>query len=369
MKYFSTQTPGRIAKSVVVLRVGLDVSKEEWKSNPRIPVAARAIADARKRAHAVVVLSHRGRPDLKDSTSVGKYTLQPLASVLSKECKCDVQFEPSLDKSVISARMKSLQKGEVLLLENTRLFEGETDNRAALGRFWASLGGVYVNDAFSVSHRKEASLVAVTNYIPSYVGIHLEQELRTLSGVMKKPAMPLVVLLGGAKISDKIGLIRHFVDKADSILTGGALATTLMAARGVPTGDSLYEKEALEVAREWAWHEKVVLPIDVVTKKSAILDIGQATMERYREVISGAGTIIWNGPLGYIEEKKYTNGTLQLARAIAKSKAHSVVGGGETTSFLVSKKLDRKMSFVSTGGGAMLCYLGGEAMPALEALK
>jgi phosphoglycerate kinase len=368
MKYFSTQISKKISECVVVLRVGLDVSKEEWKSNPRIPVAAQAIRDARRRARAVVVLSHRGRPDLQDSASVEKYTLKPLASVLSKQCKCDVGFEPSLEQGAIRERVASLQKGGVVLLENTRLFEGEKDNRVALGRFWASLGDVYVNDAFSVSHRNEASLVAVTKCIPSYVGIHLEQELKVLSGVMKKATAPLVVLLGGAKISDKVGLIRHFVDHADVILTGGALATTLMAARGIPVGDSLYEKEALEVAREWAWHEKVMLPIDVVRHKSAILDIGQGTVERYRDIVADAGTIIWNGPLGYIEEKQYTKGTLQLATAIAKSKAHSVVGGGETTSFLVSKKLDRKMSFVSTGGGAMLCYLGGEKLPALKAL-
>ena len=257
----------------------------------------------------------------------------------------------------------------MFLLENLRFLKGEEKNSLRLARQLASLGDIYINDDFAVSHRKDASVAAIAKYLPSYAGLLLEKEIRNLSKVMKNPRKPLVIILGGAKVSDKISLIRG---KADYFLIGGAMANTFIAAQGIPVGDSLYDRNADLRGLIRGLTQKIFLPVDVVVYKRKILDIGPKTVDKYSKIIKQAKTIIWNGPMGYIEDERFANGSKAIAKAIIKSKAHSVIGGGETIASLKIKNQKSKIKnnvFLSTGGGAMLEYLAGKKLPGIEALK
>jgi len=236
------------------------------------------------------------------------------------------------------------------------------------------LGDFYVNDAFGVSHRANASVAAITKFIPSYAGFLMEKEIKNLNKV-KNPKKPFVVILGGAKISGKICLIKNFLRKADYFLIGGGMANTFIASRGLPVGDSLYEKNMVPLAQGLIRQmgKKFVLPIDVVIDDGRILDIGPQTAKKYAEIIKKAKTIIWNGPVGYCEEKCFLYGSLSIAKAIIGNKrAFAIIGGGETTSFFTLKTKTYNLKpniFLSTGGGAMLEYLAGKTLPGLKALK
>ena len=235
----------------------------------------------------------------------------------------------------------------------------------------ASLGDFYVNDAFGVSHRKAASISAITKFLPSYAGLLLEREIKNLSVALKKPKKPLVIILGGAKISGKLDLIDNFLKKADYFLAGGGIANTFIAAMGLPIGNSLYEKEMILFAKKLLKTGKIILPVDFNIRDGKILDIGPKTIKKYADVIKKSGTIIWNGPVGYIEDKQYVKGSKEIMKAILNSRAFSIVGGGETTSLfqnLKSKTQNPKL-FLSTGGGAMLEYLAGEKLPGIEVLN
>jgi 3-phosphoglycerate kinase len=234
------------------------------------------------------------------------------------------------------------------------------------------LADFYVNDAFAVSHRKNASVVAVTKFLPSYTGLELEMEINTLSRVMKSARHPLVVILGGAKAGDKLGVLKYFKNKADCFLIGGAAANTLLFLSGVNMGRSLvdndksYVKELAKILK----YKNLFLPQDLIFHNGAALDIGRRTSAMFAEKISQARTIIWNGPLGLFEKEPYGRGTLEVARAIIKNRrAFSLAGGGETEAFLAENGLNKKFGFVSTGGGAMLDFLAGKKLPGIEALK
>ncbi len=263
-------------------------------------------------------------------------------------------------------------------MENLRFSPEEEKNDKDFAKLLASLGDIYINDAFAVSHRANASVEAITQFLPSYAGLLLEKEISNLDAVMKKFKKPLVVILGGAKVSDKIGLINNFLKKADYFLIGGAMANTFFVFEGLPVGDSFYEKTRLPAGRQGYTREitreigrKIILPIDVVIYKRRILDIGPETVKKYDEIIKKAKTIIWNGPMGMFEDKKFAKGTEEIAAAILKNKkAKTVIGGGETISALKPKTYNLKPNiFLSTGGGAMLEYLAGKKLPGIEALK
>ena len=259
----------------------------------------------------------------------------------------------------------------VFLLENLRFIQGEAKNDPKFARQLASLGDFYVNDAFAVSHRANASVAAITKFLPSYAGLELEDEIKNLSGIMTRPKRPLVMIVGGAKTSDKLGVLRFFRNKADQFLLGGGPANTMLAARGVKVKKSLRDKQGDAAAvKTILRYPNLVLPVDYAWRKDAIVDIGPKSCALFKKGIEAAKTIVWSGPFGLIDQKPYDQGSRAVARAIAKNrKAVSIAGGGETVMFLKRIRLDKKFTFLSTGGGAMLDFLAGEKLPGIEALK
>lgn len=381
MKYLNSLKQKNLNGEICLLRVDLNIkSDESLDSNPRVLGILPTIRFLIKRRAKVVILSHRGRPaPLKRGISKSQFliskefSLEPFAKILSSLLKQPVRFidfkkgfKPSEIRKIITTT-----RDNIFLLDNLRFLRGEDKNDRKLAKRLASLGTFYVNEAFAFSHRKDASMMAITRFLPSYGGLLLEREIKHLSRVMKKPKRPLVVILGGAKISDKIGLIKNFLNKADYFLIGGGIANTFIAALNLPVGDSLYEEEMIPVARQLMKSKKILLPVDFVISNRKMLDIGPKTAEKYGRNIKNARTIIWNGPMGYIEDKKFRKGSEEIARAIFRSKAFAVVGGGETTS-LIKETRDKRQGariFISTGGGAMLEYLAGKKLPGIEALK
>lgn len=372
IRYLRTATGVFHTHSVVLLRLDLNITAREFRNSVRLSRAVSTLSFLRRKGCTVVVVSHRGRPSAQEQRTkkaAAGSSLKPLVGVLSRELDTRVAFDSSFNLKTISARARALSPGSILLLENVRLWTEEEKNSGTFAKKLAAVGDVYVNDAFAVSHRAHASLDAITRYLPSYAGLELEKEIRALDAVMKKPKRPLVVVLGGVKISDKIGVLKNFWRRADAILTGGGVANTILAFRGVPIGQSVFESDARTVLAPYLGAKKLHAPIDAVVAAKGIFDIGPKTAAWYSTVLRNAKTIIWNGPMGYIEKKPYQKGTRAIGVACARAKAFSVVGGGETTSFLFEKKIAHRLSFVSTGGGAMLDYLAGEKLPGIEALK
>jgi phosphoglycerate kinase len=286
-----------------------------------------------------------------------------------------------------------LEAGEILVLENTRFEPGETKNDPELSRELASLGEAYVNDAFGSAHRAHASTAGVTEFLrPAVAGHLLEREVVTLEGLVEDPARPLVVVLGGAKVTDKVKLIDRFMEIADTILIGGAMAFAFFKAQGKPTGDSLVYEEGVEVARGVLERAKasgcrLLLPIDLVlgrefdtdTERRELdgtdipdgwmgLDIGPRTAEAYGREVAGAGTVFWNGPMGAFEMEPFAAGTRSLAEAVAHAPGKTVVGGGDSAAALAQFGLADKITHMSTGGGAALELLEGQRLPGVEAL-
>jgi phosphoglycerate kinase len=284
----------------------------------------------------------------------------------------------------------ALKPGQILLLENLRFHPQEEDNDSDFAKRLASLGEVYVNDAFGTAHRAHASTVGVTQYLPAVAGLLMERELRMLGSVLKRPARPFVAILGGAKVSDKIGVIRNLLTRVDLLLLGGGMANTFLLAKGYEVGDSLVEEESLPVATEILGQAggKLVLPVDVVVADAfsenanartvgvkevtpgwRILDIGPRTVELFEEKLSGAGTVVWNGPMGVFEFPRFAAGTFALATSLAKTKATTIVGGGDSAAALEQAGLTDRMTHVSTGGGASLEFLEGKILPGVAALE
>ena len=349
------------------MRVDLNLEENEIRSRGHLRIAAilPTLDFLLKNKTKIALLSHRGRPKGFDK----KQSLKFFTKIFSEKLNRKVNFIDNFNFAEIRKKIKNSSPASVFLLENLRFLKGEEKNSLRLARQLASLGNIYINDDFAVSHRKDASVAAIAKYLPSYAGLLLEKEIRNLSKVMKNPRKPLVIILGGAKVSDKISLIRG---KADYFLIGGAMANTFIAAQGIPVGDSLYDRNADLRGLIRGLTQKIFLPVDVVVYKRKILDIGPKTVDKYSKIIKQAKTIIWNGPMGYIEDERFANGSKAIAKAIIKSKAHSVIGGGETIASLKIKNQKSKIKnnvFLSTGGGAMLEYLAGKKLPGIEALK
>ena len=388
MKFLSHLKNKDLANQTCLLRVDFNLTDDDLKKQ-KIPLRIKSVLPTikfliKKRAK-VVILSHRGRPEKVSSIKyqVSNHTLKPFVKIISKILKNPVHFI-DFDKKTNFVKTEDVQKirasinGSIFILENLRFLPGEDKNDANLAKRLAGLGTFYVNDAFAFSHRKDASMVAITKFLPSYAGLLLEKEIKNLSRIMKNPKKLLVIILGGVKVSDKIGVIKNFLkevkgqkSKINCFLTGGGVANTFFAAQGLPVGKSLYEKEMIPAARQLLKSRKIILPVDAVRKDKKILDIGPKTAEKYSQIIKKAGTIIWNGPMGYIEDPKFTKGSKAITEAILKSRAFAIVGGGETTSIISNFQfpISKKNIFISTGGGAMLEYLAGKKLPGLEALK
>jgi phosphoglycerate kinase len=323
--------------------------------------------------------------------------MAPVAEAFAALLGRPVAAAPGVAGPAVTAAADALRPGQVLLLENLRFHPGEKSDDPELARALASLADAYVDDAFGTAHRAAASTVGVTKHLPSYAGRLMERELAMLGGALADPARPFVVILGGAKISDKLGVIDALLPKADALLVGGAMANTFLAASGVPMGDSLVEAERLDDARRIAAEagDKLALPVDLVVADAfdagartrvvpadegvpdgwRALDIGPATVEAFRRRLAGtgggrpAGTVVWNGPMGAFELAPFAEGTFGVARAVAAlDEATTIIGGGDSAAAIEAAGLADQVDWVSTGGGATLEYLEGKPLPAVAAL-
>jgi phosphoglycerate kinase len=289
----------------------------------------------------------------------------------------------------VEALAAALKPGQVLLLENTRFHKGEEKNSPEMGEQLARLGDLYVNDAFGAAHRAHASTAGIAEHLPAVAGLLMEKEIEFLGGAIEDPARPYVAIIGGAKISDKIGVIRNLLTQVDALLIGGGMANTFLAAKGYEMADSLVEAESIDVAKGLMDEggDKLVLPVDAVVADAfaadakhkvvpvdgvepgwRILDIGPATIERFKGKLAEAKTVVWNGPMGVFEFAPFAKGTTAVAEMVAESDAISIIGGGDSVAAIQQAGLTDKMSHISTGGGASLEMLEGKVLPGLAAL-
>lgn len=373
----------------VLVRVDFNVPIKEGKikDDTRITSALPTIKYLLDNGAAVILFSHLGRPnDAPDP----QFSLEPVAKHLATLIPNPVKFASDCIGKVAEEAANNLKPGEVLVLENTRFYKAEKKNDPEMAKKFAKLADIYVNDAFGSAHRAHASTEGVAQYLPAVAGFLMEKEIRYLGQAVADPARPFVAILGGAKISDKIGVIDNLLQKADAVLIGGGMANTFLKAKGYDMADSLVEEEALETARELLSKggEKLYLPVDLVIANAfsndaefkvtglenvpagwRVLDIGPKTVEEYAKVISGAGTVVWNGPMGVFEMSNFAKGTFGVAEAVASSNAVSIIGGGDSVSAINQSGLSEKVTHISTGGGASLEMLEGKVLPGLAALQ
>jgi len=364
----------------VLVRVDFNVPLDEDRSitdDARIRAALPTLKELREKGARLLLAAHLGRPKGREE----KYSLKPAADRLAELLGEEVVLAPSLD---------DVPDGDVVMLENVRFEPGETKNDPELAKRYAALADVYVNDAFGAAHRAHASTEAVAHLLPSAAGRLLQREVSTLEGILAAPERPLVAVVGGAKVTDKIGVLETFLQTADRILIGGAMCFPFFKAQGHEVGDSLCEEEGLDPARKVlaAGGDKLRLPVDLVAGEEFSadaeprqidgvdvpegwmgLDIGPRTAAGYAEVIRDAGTVFWNGPMGAFELAPFAAGTRTVAEAVAESGAVTVVGGGDSAAALAQFGLDDDVTHLSTGGGASLELIEGKALPGVEALS
>jgi phosphoglycerate kinase len=374
----------------VLVRVDFNVplANDEVEDDARIRAALPTIELLRERGAALVLVSHLGRPKEVDPA----FSMAPVAARLGSLLGAEVTLAPAVTGREVESLARRLEAGEVLMLENSRFEPGETSNDPELARRLAALADLYVNDAFGAAHRAHATSEGVAHRLPAYAGLLLEREVRELTAVRDDPARPLCVVLGGAKVSDKIGVIDRFLDTADRILVGGAMCFTFFSAQGTATGDSMVEEGGTELAgrvlkRAQASSCELDLPVDLVlgrepsadTERRRLdgvavpegwmgLDIGPRTAREYAAAIASAGTVFWNGPMGVFELEPFAAGTRAVAEAVAAAAGMTVVGGGDSAAALASFGLMDRIDWVSTGGGASLELMEGRKLPGVEAL-
>ena len=388
----------------VLLRVDFNVPviKGRVADDTRIQRALPTIKYLLKRGAKVILASHLGRPKGKIDK---KYSLKSVYRCLKSKVtsyKLQVTRLRFVDDYIglqVEKAIEKMKPGKIILLENLRFYSGEEENDKKFARELASLADIYVNDAFASSHRAHASVAAITRYLPSYAGFLLEEEIKNLSQVLKKPARPFVVVMGGIKVSTKIATIKNLARISDKILIGGALANNFFKAAGYNIGSSVYEIEMLGVTKKLLKEEKIILPVDAKVKQKIknkkqktqiknvkinelssltnksflILDVGSETIKLFSNYIKNAKMIIWNGPLGYFEKNPFDRGTKSIAQAIlTNKKARIIIGGGETISVLTQLPnypiTQLPNVFISTGGGATLEFLSGKKLPGIKPL-
>lgn len=344
-----------------------------------------------------ILFSHLGR--VKTEEDKKALTLKPVAKHLAELLNKPVTFVPVTRGAQLEDAINNMKDGDVLLVENTRFedLDGkkESGNDPELGKYWASLGDIYVNDAFGTAHREHASNVGIASNMKAAgkkaaAGFLLEKEIKFLGNAVDNPAHPFVAILGGAKVSDKIGVINHLIDKADKIIVGGGMAYTFYAAKGIKIGNSLVEKDKIELAKEIMEKagDKLVLPIDNVCAEKfdndapskviegdipdgyMALDIGPKSVEEFENVLKDAKTVVWNGPMGVFEMPNFAKGTLEIGKFLGTLKdATTIVGGGDSTAAVKKLGVADKLTHISTGGGASLEYLEGKTLPGIAAVS
>ena len=375
---------------VVLLRSDLNVPLEDGKvtDDTRIRAALPTIELLRKRGAAIVLCSHLGRPKDRDPA----LSMAPVAARLSELLGTEVELAPGVVGAEVEEAASELGPGDVLLLENTRYEPGEAKNDPELSGALAGLAELYVNDAFGAAHRAHATTAGVADLLPAYAGLLLEREVRELTAVLDDPARPLVVVLGGAKVSDKVAVIERFLELADELLIGGAMCFSFFRAQGHETGNSLVEEEGIELARralelaegsrcdlrlptdlvlgEGFSADSEPVPLDGIDVPEGMmgLDIGPDSAAAYAAAVKAAGTVFWNGPMGAFELEPFAAGTREVAEAVAASEATTIVGGGDSAAALAGFGLADEVSWLSTGGGASLELIEGKRLPGVEVL-
>ena len=375
----------------VLVRCDFNVKMENGviTSDKRIVASLPTIKYLIEKGAKVILCSHLGRPKGEYNP---EFSMAPVAECLSKYLGQEVKLAKDVVGDSAHELASSLKDGEVMLLENVRFEPGETKNDPELSKKFASLADVYVNDAFGSAHRAHSSTAGVADYLPSAVGYLIQKEIKFIGGALENPVRPLVAILGGAKVSDKIGVITNLLDKCDTVIIGGGMAYTFFAAQGYSIGTSLLDSENIENAKAMMAKAKekgvnFLLPVDnVIADKydenaqymtiysDSIpdgwmgLDIGPVTSELYAKSIKNAGTVIWNGPMGVSEWEHFANGTISVAKGIADSHAISIIGGGDYAAAVKKLGFADKMSHISTGGGASLEYLEGKELPGIACI-
>ncbi|NHA37050.1 phosphoglycerate kinase [Staphylococcus schleiferi] len=379
---------------VVLVRADFNVPMKDGEitNDNRIVQALPTLKYIIEQGGKIVVFSHLGK--VKEESDKEKLSLAPVAKCLSEKLNKEVQFIPETRGEKLESAIKALNEGEVLMFENTR-FEDvdgkkESKNDPELGKYWASLGDIFVNDAFGTAHREHASNVGISTHLEAVAGFLMEKEIKFIGGVVENPEKPVVAILGGAKVSDKIGVIENLLKIADKVLIGGGMAYTFLKAQGKEIGLSLLEADKIDFAKDLLDRagDQIVLPIDgkvakefsndaqittvsideIPTDQEA-MDIGPKTVELFKKQLAGAHTVVWNGPMGVFEFSNFAKGTIGVCEAIAELKdATTIIGGGDSAAAAMQLGFEEDFTHISTGGGASLEYLEGKELPGIKAI-
>lgn len=378
----------------VIIRVDFNVPIKDGEitDDNRIKASLETINYAISNNAKVILMSHLGR--IKTEEDKIKNTLEPVALRLSELLDKEIIFVDETRGKILEDAISELKPGEILLMENTRFEDlnnkAESSNSEELGKYWASLGDIYINDAFGTSHRSHASNVGIASNLPNGIGFLIEKEIKEIEQTIKNPQRPFTVILGGSKVKDKIGVIENLVNIADYILIGGAMAYTFLKASGIEIGSSLLDEESIDFCKNILkkYSDKIILPIDSVNaleisdevpprecfineiKENEIgLDIGYNTVKLFKQYLQKSKTIIWNGPLGYFEIENFSNGTKKICEVLKDIDAKKIVGGGDTGAAIIEFGYKDSVSFISTGGGASLEMLEGKKLPGIEIIE
>ena len=374
----------------VIIRVDFNVPIKDNKilDDNRIVMSLKTINYAIENNAKVILMSHLGRVKIEEDKN--KNSLGIVAKRLSELLNKEVIFINSTKGEELESAINNLKSKDVLLVENTRFedLDGkkESGNDSELGKYWASLGDIFINDAFGTAHRSHASNVGIASYLPSGIGFLIEEELSSFE-ILDTPNRPYAVILGGAKVSDKIGVINNLVEKCDYILIGGGMAYTFLKALGYNIGKSLLDSDSIEFCKEMLekYKEKIILPVDSIVSKELGgdielkdndkflnddigLDIGEKSIKLFKDVLENCNTVVWNGPVGYSEIDKYSNGTKKILEVLNSRKRIVVIGGGDTAASAINFGYKDKFTHISTGGGASLELLEGKKLPGIEVI-